>query len=170
MRKNSRNSNEGIVDYIYYILLENRKYYVASYKTKLMTIDDIKATSALSGPDWLLINRPLGIIKIIESNPLFSMEDYVLNYMSIEGVQNVRGSIYINSYISPETESLILSKMNRTHVPIDCADYVEESESETSSRASSESSRSNHGYFSRAYKWFCFKKVKNSESKVALID
>ena len=98
MRKNSRNSNEGIVDYIYYILLENRKFYVASYKTKLMTIDDIKATSALSGPDWLLINRPLGIIKIIESNPLFSMEDYVLNYMSIEGIQNVRGSIYISCY------------------------------------------------------------------------
>lgn len=170
MRKKSRNSNEGIVDYIYYILLENRKFYVASYKTKMITIDDIKATSALSGPDWLLINRPLAIIKIIESNPLFSMEDYVLNYMSIEGVQNVRGGIYINNYITPETEKLITIKMNRTHVPIDCADYVEESESETSSRTSSESNRSNHGFISRVYRWFCFRKIKNNESKVVLID
>lgn len=170
MRKKSINSNERILNYIYYILLENKKYYVTSYNTKLMTIDDIKATSALGGPDWLLINRPLAIIKIVASNPLFSMEDYVLNYMSIEGIQNVRGSIYINCYISPETENLIISKMNRTYVPIDCADYVEESESDTSSRTSSESSRSNYGLISRAYRWFCFKKVRNSESKVALIE
>lgn len=170
MRTKSKNSNEGTVDYIYYILLENSKFYVASYKTKTITIDDIKATSALSGPDWLLINRPLTIIKIIESNPLFLMEDYVINYMSIEGIQNVRGSIYISSYISPETESLIINKMNITHVPIDCADYYEESESETSSRTSSESSRSNHRFISRAYRWFCFKKIKNSESKMSLID
>lgn len=168
MRKNSINRNDKTVDYIYYILLENRKFYVASYKTKLMLIDDIKAISALSGPDWLLINRPLAIIKIIESNPIFSMEDYVINYMSIEGIQNVRGSIYKNSYISPETESLIIGKMNKIYVPIDCADYVEDSESETSSRTSSESS--NHGLISRAYRWFCFKQIKNSETKVTLID
>ena len=171
MRKNSRSSNEGIVDYIYYILLENRKFYIASYKTKVMTIDDIKATSALSGPDWLLINRPMAIIKIIESNPLFSMEDYVINYMSIEGIQNVRGSIYINSYISSKTESLIKSKMKRTYVSIDCGDYVEDSDSETSSKTSSESSSSSDcGIISRAYRWFCFKKIKNNESKVSLID
>ena len=152
------------VNYIYYILLENYKYYVTSYKTKLMTIDDIKATSALSGPDWLLINRPLNIIKIIESNPLFSMEDYVINFMSVEGIENVRGSIYKDVYISQETESIILGKMKKTYVPINCADYVEESESETSSECSID------GFISRAYKWFCFKKVKNKESKVALID
>ena len=110
------------------------------------------------------------VINFPEEAPLFSMEDYVLNYMTIEGIQNVRGSIYINSYISPETETLIISKMNRTHVPIDCADYYEESESEMSSRTSSESIGSNHGLISRAYRWFCFKKIKNSESKVALID
>ena len=162
MRKNSGNS----IDYIYYIMLENRKFYVESYKTKLMTIDDIKATTALSGPDWLLINRPLAIIKIIESNPMFSMEDYVINYMSIEGVQNVRGGVYINNYISPETETLIISKMNRTYVPIDCGDYYEESESDTSS----ESSGSNHGFISRAYRWFCFRKIRNNESKEVLID
>lgn len=168
MQSNLRNNCEIILDYIYYILLENKKFFVASYKTKLITIDDIKATSALSGPDWLLINRPLAIIKIIASNPLFSMEDYVINFMSIEGIQNVRGSIYINSYILPETESLILSKMKRIYVPVDCADYVEESESETSSRTSSKSS--DYGFISKAYKWFCFKQIKNSESKVTLID
>lgn len=168
MRNKLSNHNDVIVNYIYYLLLENRKFYVVSYKTKLMTIDDIKATSALSGPDWLLINRPLSIIKIIESNPKFSMEDYVVNYMSIEGVQNVRGSIYTNTYISPETESLIMEKMKRIYVPINCVNYVEESDSDTSSRTSSESS--NHGFIHRIYRWFCFKKIKNSESKVTLIN
>ena len=85
MRQNSRSSNEGIVDYIYYILLENRKFYVASYKTKLRTIDDIKATSSLSGPDWLLINRPLGIIKIIESKDYRKNIYNLLNYIP-EGI------------------------------------------------------------------------------------
>ena len=167
MRKNSRSSKEDKSYYIYYILLENKKFYVTNYNTKLVTIDDIKKTSALSGPDWLVRNRPLSIIKIIENNPIFSMEDYVINYMCIEGIQNVRGSVYRYTEISPETEIIILTKMNKLYIPINCGDYVEESDSGSDSEFS-EKKRS--GFFARAYRWFCFKKISNNDSKVSLID
>ena len=169
MRKNSRSSKEDKSYYIYYILLENKKFYVTNYNTKLVTIDDIKKTSALSGPDWLVRNRPLSIIKIIENNPIFSMEDYVINYMCIEGIQNVRGSVYRYTEISPETEIIILTKMNKLYIPINCGDYVEESDSESGS-GSEFSEKKWSGFFSRAYRWFCFKKINNNESKVSLID
>ena len=167
MRKNSRSSKEDKSYYIYYILLENKKFYVTNYNTRLVTIDDIKKTSALSGPEWLVRNRPLSIIKIIENNPIFSMEDYVINYMCIEGIQNVRGSVYRYTEISPETEIIILKKMKKLYIPINCGDYVEESDSGSDSEFS-EKKRS--GFFARAYRWFCFKKINNNESKVSLID
>jgi hypothetical protein len=171
MRKNSRSSKEDKSYYIYYILLENNKFYVTNYKTRLVTIDDIKKTSALSGPDWLIRNRPLSIIKIIENNPIFSMEDYVINYMCIEGIQNVRGSVYRYTELSPETEIIILKKMKKLYIPINCGDYVEESDSGSGSGSDSEfSEKKRSGFFARAYRWFCFKKINNNDSKVSLID
>lgn len=168
-----REINEKDNYYIYYILLENRKFYVTNYKTRLMTIDDIKATTALSGPDWLLINRPICVIKIIESDPLNSMEDYVINFMSIEGIKNVRGSVYINTQISSETESIITSKMKTTYIPIKFGDYVEESESESEPESKTSSdirSKSSNSFIYRAYRWFCFKKISNEDAKVSLIE
>ena len=174
-----REINEKDNYYIYYILLENRKFYVTNYKTRLMTIDDIKATTALSGPDWLLINRPICVIKIIESDPLNSMEDYVINFMSIEGIKNVRGSVYINTQISSETESIITSKMKTTYIPIKFGDYVEESEPESEPESESESesktsldirSKSSNSFIYRAYRWFCFKKISNEDAKISLIE
>jgi hypothetical protein len=152
--------------YIYFIMLENRKFYVTDYKTNLLSIEDIKSSSALYGPDWVRINRPLYIIKITPSDDKFTMEDYVIDYMSIEGIKNVRGGPYNNIYISDETEIRILRKLNTIYIPINCGDYVEESDSETSSI----NTTSTNGYIARAYRWICFKKINNTDSKETFID
>ena len=152
--------------YVYYIMLENRKFFVTNYKTNLMSIDDIKSTSSLCGPDWMLINRPICIIKIIKNNADFEIDDYVINLMSIEGIKNVRGGSYINTYISPETEICILRRVNNSYIPINYGDYIEESDSDTSSEVSNVS---NSGYMARAYRWLCFKKVNNKNVKETLI-
>ena len=158
--------------FIYYLLLQNNKYYLASFKTQLMEIHDILSISALNGPDWLLINRPIRILKVVQSHSSYIMKDYILDCMRTHGIHNVRGDTLNNMIISQKEETELLSQMETCYIPIPCGDYQEESDnsSRSSSRCSSMSiSETNRSIYSKIKKWICFKKIENQETKERLL-
>ena len=65
--------------YIYYILLENRKYYLTTYFFPDKTIRDILLSISYVSPEWLLTNRPLSILKVVPKSKTIIMEDYIID-------------------------------------------------------------------------------------------
>ena len=99
--------------YFYFIELENNKYYVATWLTNNMTIDDIYKQDTLNTCiDWLLIHKPVQIKERHMYNGGFSLDDHVLIYMSKYGRDNVRGGSYIDVNLSKhQREQIALSNI-----------------------------------------------------------
>lgn len=109
--------------YLYYILLENNKYYLTCYNQPNKTIQDILLIYSYNCPDWLLINRPIKILKIIYKNPNYSMKDYIICFIRKKGINNVRGNMIPSLILSNETLIYINNTIARIKV-----DYYEECE------------------------------------------
>lgn len=109
--------------FIYYILLENNKYYVTSYKTNKYTIQDFISSISFCSPDWLLINRPIRILKIKQRDFRYQMEDYIIDFMRQQGMYSVRGDGMKEAFLSKYMELCIREKMGKICIP---CDYIEE--------------------------------------------
>lgn len=168
------------MNYIYYILLENNKYYLTSYKTKLLKLSEILLSISKSAPDWLLINKPIRILKIIECNGLYSMENYIIDFMKIHGVKNVRGDI-INDVILPTLlEKYLNERIQNINITTKYLNYIEEEYSESDDEInesfeyisinSSDNLNKKKSFISRLYKWLCYRKISNNTTKETLIN
>jgi hypothetical protein len=102
--------------FIYYLLLENDKYYITSYIEPTKSIENIIYSVTCLSPEWLFINRPIKILKIIEKSDTISMFEYIIDYMRRQGIDNVRGDTMSN---------LNFSLQLRTHIQRKIADYIE---------------------------------------------
>ena len=98
--------------YIYYILLENNKYYISSFSSKNIVIDNLLS---LKTPDWLLINRPIRILQVIGKNPNYLLEDYMYDFMRQIGINNVRGDTLDNCILTSVDIKKITNKIAMTN-------------------------------------------------------
>ena len=78
---------------IYILQLNNDKYYVG--KTNKLLNDRYKEHLDGIGSFWTKKYKPLSIIKQIENSSPFDEDRYVKEYMSIYGIENVRGVLII---------------------------------------------------------------------------
>ena len=151
--------------YIYYILLEKNKYYLTKYKTRLVTIDDIKTSVATEGSDWLLIYNPICIFDIVEYNSRYSVKDYVIDFMIQHGLQNVRGDYLRNVVLSNKDKDEIYAKCLQNFPT-----YYSESEKNNIDNIDninkiycSPNNKINNSMFHRLYNWICCKKRKENQ-------
>lgn len=113
--------------YYYLILLSNEKYYVM-----LSELSDFQACDAYGNKvplepfttasgwepfttasgwepvcDWLLINKPLRVIKQTKYDGSLSLDDHVILYMEEYGMNNVRGGSIIDVVLSSKQKQFI---------------------------------------------------------------
>lgn len=98
-------------NFIYYLLLENDKYYITSYIEPTKTIENIISSLMCLSPEWLIINRPIKILKIIEKSETISMFEYIVHYMRHKGIDNVRGDTLSNLHFSLQLHTHIQAKI-----------------------------------------------------------
>ena len=93
---------------IYILQLENGKYYVG--KTKNM---DVRYRQHLNGNGslWTKIHKPIKIEREIPNCSHFDEDRYVKEYMSIYGIDNVRGGTYIQEKLTLTTKYFIENEL-----------------------------------------------------------
>lgn len=84
--------------YFYLVLLQNNKYYILFSSNNLLTIDDI---NDIKNIDWLLINRPIHIVRKIPYSGQ-NIDDHIYEYMRIYGKQSIRGGKYTNAVLTTQ--------------------------------------------------------------------
>lgn len=70
---------------IYIIILQNNKYYVHISNTKNINLEK---------NEWLEHNPPISVMHVIPNCDIFDIDKYTLRYMSIYGIDNVRGGSF----------------------------------------------------------------------------
>jgi predicted GIY-YIG superfamily endonuclease len=90
------------MEYIYILKLINNKYYIG--KTTDVENRYQQHISGL-GSIWTKKYKPLSIIKQVKSSSKFDEDKYVKEYMSIYGIENVRGGTYAS--IKLDTNSIV---------------------------------------------------------------
>lgn len=102
-------SNFTTNNYIIYILkLENNKFYVG--KTKNILIRYKQHVNG-NGSFWTKKFKPIHIDKLIYDCDDFDEDKYVKIYMSIHGIDNVRGGTYIQEKLSKNIKKFIISEI-----------------------------------------------------------
>lgn len=101
--------------YYYLILLSSNKYYVTLSELSDYNIHDAYGNNAPmeSVCDWLLINKPVRILKKIKYNGTNSLNDHVILFMKEYGIANVRGGSYINVALTLEEKRCIHDTTSR---------------------------------------------------------
>lgn len=92
--------------YFYLIQLENGKLYALKNRHKNLDLNKLPSI------DWLLIHRPIKVLVHRKSNSM-KINDYVIYYMDIYGIDNVRGGDYINVAL-PNKVKVEICKRGRT--------------------------------------------------------
>lgn len=93
---------------IYILKLENNKYYVGKTKNILIRY---KQHTYGNGSFWTKKYKPINIDKLIYDCDDFDEDKYVKIYMSIYGIDNVRGGTYIQEKLSKNTQKFIISEI-----------------------------------------------------------
>ncbi len=103
--------------YVYILELESNKYYIGR------TVDpEYSLAKFITGPGsininnidctliWYIKYKPIRMREIISGCDMFDENKYVLKYMSIFGIDNVRGGSF-SSIILKDSEYILISKM-----------------------------------------------------------
>jgi len=102
---------------IFILELEGNKYYVG--KTDKTVDEQFAEHLSGTGAEWTKLHCPVGIVDTIYDCDVFDEDKYVKKYMSIYGIDNVRGGTYLTVTLSNEiTKSLnkeILTAQNKCY-------------------------------------------------------
>ena len=124
---------------IYILQLENNKYYIGkSNNVEKRFKDHMNGT----GSTWTKLHKPIKIIKKIPNCNNFDEDKYTKEYMSIYGINNVRGGTYTKEILDNNTIKLLEKEIrgskdlcykcgSNSHFAKDCnvnANYESESE------------------------------------------
>lgn len=93
---------------IYILQLEHEKYYVG--KSADVTTRFIQHQRG-EGAAWTRAHPPLKILKVIEGASHFDEDKVVKEYMSLYGIENVRGGSYVEMDLSPEKIRLLKAEI-----------------------------------------------------------
>lgn len=96
--------------FFYLIKLERNKYYILFSPKKDFSIKDLMTFEAV---DWVLINKPISIVKKILYTGEYTVNDYVLEYMNIYGKDYVRGGDYSEVVLTSSQNNLLSSLLNK---------------------------------------------------------
>ena len=95
--------------FIYILKLENDKYYIGKTKNPDFRINN---HFNKAGSYWTLMHKPLEVIELIENCDEFDEDKYTKKYMSIYGIDNVRGGSYCEIVFSSQTRQFIKRELN----------------------------------------------------------
>jgi hypothetical protein len=91
--------------YIYVLELENGKYYIGKTKNPDIRIND---HSTDSGSEWTSKYKPIKTIETIADCDDFDEDKYTLKYMSVYGIDNVRGGSFCKIFLDENTQKLLM--------------------------------------------------------------
>ena len=97
--------------FFYLLRLENDKYYILFNPNEHFDINDV----IIIHSDWLCMNRPIEIIDRIKYIGQ-TIDQVVVKYMNIYGVDSVRGGSYIDIRLSSKQKNNIDNYM--TEIPL----------------------------------------------------
>ena len=90
---------------IYILELVNNKFYVG--KTSKLVCERFTEHKSGKGSLWTKLYPPIRILKIIDNGDNFDEDKYTKLYMSMYGIDNVRGGTYITQYLSQQEKQFI---------------------------------------------------------------
>ena len=91
-------------NYIYVLKLEQGKYYIGKTNNiKRRYMEHLQG----SGASWTAKYKPLRLEKLLPSTNPFDEDKYTKQYMTIFGINNVRGGTYVTDYLPPEQIALL---------------------------------------------------------------
>jgi hypothetical protein len=95
--------------YIYVLELENNKYYVGKTKNPKIRLENHFNNN---GSMWTKKYKPIRIIEVIPNCDDFDEDKYTIKYMSIKGIDNVRGGSFCRMILSNDNLSTIKIMIN----------------------------------------------------------
>jgi hypothetical protein len=90
--------------YIYILLLENNKYYIGKTNNPKKRL--LEHTNS-EGASWTKIYKPVKILNVISDCSNFDEDRYTLEYMSLYGIDNVRGGSFCSVFLSIDVKIVI---------------------------------------------------------------
>lgn len=90
--------------FIYVLECENGKYYVGKAKNADYRID--QHWNGI-GSAWTKLHKPIRVVKTFPCRDAFDEDKYTKMYMSIYGIDNVRGGAYVLSKLDEATVEFI---------------------------------------------------------------
>jgi hypothetical protein len=94
---------------IYILKLNDNKYYIG--KTNRHVNDRYQEHLEGNGSFWTKKYKPLSIVKQINNSSPFDEDRYVKEYMSIYGIDNVRGGSYNQEELNSETTKFLSNEL-----------------------------------------------------------
>lgn len=94
--------------YIYVLKLKDNKYYVGRTNNPKMRLD---SHYNANGSEWTKKYPPVKKLRTFKAKDLYDEDKYTKYYMSIYGIDNVRGGTYSRLFISNEERNFILKEM-----------------------------------------------------------
>jgi hypothetical protein len=91
---------------IYVLECEKGRYYVGKSDNPLSRIND-HFTDDKKRSIWTKLFKPIKVVEIVENAHIFDEDKYVKIYMSIYGIDKVRGGAYISPNLDPDLIKLI---------------------------------------------------------------
>ena len=95
--------------YIYILKLEKGKFYIGKTTNPNRRLLE---HSNSEGANWTKMYKPIEVITIIQDCSHFDEDKYTLEYMSIYGIDNVRGGSFCNIFLSFDVK-ILLERMIR---------------------------------------------------------
>ena len=89
---------------IYILKLQGGKYYVGKSADPDARIQQHFAGK---GSSWTQIHKPIKVEKVIRAASTFDEDRYVKEYMSIHGIDKVRGGSYVTTYLDEIQEAAL---------------------------------------------------------------
>lgn len=90
--------------YIYVLELEQYKYYIGKTKHPKFRLEN---HFNAEGSEWTKKYKPTNVLKIIEGCDDFDEDKYTLMYISLYGIDNVRGGSFCSTTINKKTIKII---------------------------------------------------------------
>lgn len=94
--------------YIYVLELENHKYYIGKTTNPDMRIGDHMVSI---GSHWTTMYPPVKIVEIIPNCDNLDEDKYTLKYMSIYGINNVRGGTFCEIILTTDYFNTIITML-----------------------------------------------------------
>lgn len=95
--------------FVYTLLLDKGKYYVGKTNNPILRLNDHFGAGASA---WTKKYKPLEILELIPDCDKFDEDKYVMLYMNLYGIDNVRGGTYSTIELTEETVSFIKKSLN----------------------------------------------------------